>query len=166
VTDTGRFDPFAIGIDMRAGDDSADDGMSGRFHPRGFLDDVGERGTNADAAASEKSGGVGMTIDGGVVGDVVFGGDGVRAAPVKVVLLDKVALRMAADGALALMAREGRPSFLFPAPYASVVAHIRFPRGVKNAPTHANTNCEALSIVGNTDTQNCGGVRCVAREYL
>jgi hypothetical protein len=179
VADTGRFDPLAIGIDMRGGDDGADDGVRGDLDHRGLFDDVGERGTNAGAAAVEKSGGVGVAIDGGVVGDAVVGGDGVRAAPVEVVLLDKVAVGMAADGALALVAREGgaRPpplSLLRPARLAcvaGVAAHIRFPWGVKNAPTYANAKCEALSIVGNTDTQNCGGMwhacrTCVERFVL
>jgi len=56
----------------------------------------------------EEARGVGMAIDGGVVGDAKILGDAFGAAPAEEFLFDFVALGMAADGAFAVVAEDGR----------------------------------------------------------
>jgi hypothetical protein len=48
------------------------------------------------------------------------------------------------------------PRVRSPAFRNGAVRHMPSPRGVKNAPTHANAKGDGLSIVGNTDPQICG----------
>ena len=98
------LDPLAGAVEVRDNVDCANDCVGRYVHGYGSLDDGLESQTNGGGAAGEKSGGVGMAVHGGVVGDAVILGDAVGTAPAEEVALDGVAVGMAADSAFAAVA--------------------------------------------------------------
>jgi hypothetical protein len=99
----GRIDPFAVVVEVRADDDGADHAIGGGRNYHGLFDDGRELDFQVRGALGEESGGMGVAIDRGVVGDSVFLGDDFGAAPVEKFAFDFGALGMAADGAFAVV---------------------------------------------------------------
>ena len=81
---------------------SLDDGVRCGWNVLGLLDNVIEREADIVAAALKEPAGVGVSID-GALSELVELGNSARAAPLQEFLLDLVALRMLANGALALV---------------------------------------------------------------
>lgn len=97
-----RIDPAAVVGDVSKDANSFNDGVRGGRDVLGLLENVIERETEIVAAALKEPTGVGMAIN-GALGELVKGGDGARAAPLQEFLFDLVALRVLANGALALV---------------------------------------------------------------
>ena len=100
----GRRDPFAVvvhaGVEANGADDAAtaDGGLFGAFQ------EELEGGADVVPSEGEEPGGFCVTVDGDAAGDIVFVGDFVGITPLEEFLLDKLAVRVAADLAAALMA--------------------------------------------------------------
>ena len=126
-----------------------------------------------------------MAVNRGVIREAELFGDVDRMAPVKEIVLDGVAVGMAANGALARMALQvctpgrffalgelhglGNVLNIVWINFLNIVnfrtlSHVSSSAGLKSAPTHAKSNYDFLSIVGNTDTQICGGILVGTRE--
>jgi hypothetical protein len=135
----GRVDPFAVVFQAGAGADGADDTVGGGWDAVGALDDVFEGVTHVATALLEEAHGVGVAVNGGGGGQVVFFIQVVRASPVKKGFLDSLAFGVGADGAETFVA--GRIDGLLGgfAPGGSALVHVGSPLGAKSAPTDANT---------------------------
>jgi len=94
-----RLDPFAGVVDVGIDADGVDDVRGGDRNRFGLLDERTESEADGRAAAGEKPGGVGVAVDGGVVGDAVVPREGLRAAPAEEFLLEGVAVGVTADAA-------------------------------------------------------------------
>jgi len=92
-----RVDPLAVVVDLGVG---ADDGVGGGQGALGTLDDEFERVVEVAGAAPEEASGVGVAIDGGER-DAEFAVDVLRAVPVEEAAVDRVAIGVTADEALA-----------------------------------------------------------------
>jgi hypothetical protein len=104
----GRLDPFACFRDAGVSADGANDGA--RRDDLDFvyaLDKVSEGEAEVVVTTGEEPGGMGVSIDGNFIGEIVFGGNLVGALPVEEGFLDCVAIGVAADGALTLVAGTG-----------------------------------------------------------
>jgi hypothetical protein len=97
----GSVDPFAVVGEAGVGADGADKAASGGLDVLRALDDESEGGAAFALAKSKEAEGVSMAVDESAVGEVVMFADLVGAAPMEEVLLDPVAVRMAADDAVA-----------------------------------------------------------------
>jgi hypothetical protein len=93
--------PLALVIDLGVEADSGDDGAGSGADGFGLLDEVFEGGAKAGAALGAKAGGVGVTVNGGMMGDFVFVGDFLGAEPAEVVLVNEFAVGVMANRAFA-----------------------------------------------------------------
>lgn len=102
-------------IQVYADDGGANDGIGGYANRHRSFDDGAEGEAKRLVAAFKESHSVGVTIDRRVVGDAVRLGDDVWALPGKEILLDFLAVRVAAYAALSGVAAEvlSRASFFF-----------------------------------------------------
>jgi len=102
----GRLEPLSIFIEAGVEAAGADDYVGGFFEGAVFdhFENILEAAGEFTSAAGEEAGGVGVTVEGGVVGDVVVFGDVSGATPADEVALDGVAVGMGADGAAAVVA--------------------------------------------------------------
>ena len=93
--------PLALVVDLGVEADGGDDGAGGGADGFGLLDEVFEGGAKRGAALGAKAGGVGVAVNGGMMGDLVFVGDFFGAEPAEVVLVDEFAVLVMADCAFA-----------------------------------------------------------------
>ena len=93
--------PLALVVDLGVEADGGDDGAGGGADGFGLLDEVFEGGAERGAALSAKAGGVGVAVNGGMMGDLVFVGDFFGAEPAEVVLVNEFAVGVMANRALA-----------------------------------------------------------------
>ena len=100
----GRLDPFSGVVDVGVGADGADDVTRRHLHVVGMLEDQFEDTAEVPPAQRENAGGVDVAVDGGMVGDGIVLGKALRAAPAEEILLDGLAVGMAADVAPSGMA--------------------------------------------------------------
>jgi hypothetical protein len=105
----GRVNPFSGVVDAGVGADGADDGVSGDLDLVDALEQAFEDEAEVPAAAGEEPDGVGMTVNGRAIGEVVVEGDIGGAVPMDEVFLDGVAVGVAADAADARVAGGVRP---------------------------------------------------------
>ena len=99
AADGGR--PLALVVDLGVEADGGDDGAGGGADGFGLLDEVFEGGAKAGAALGAKAGGVGVAVNGGMMGDLVFVGDFFGAEPAEVVLVNEFAVGVMANRAFA-----------------------------------------------------------------
>lgn len=93
--------PLALVVDLGVEADGGDDGAGSGADGFGLLDEVFEGGAERGAALGAKAGGVGVTVNDGVMGDFVLAGDFLWAEPAEVVLVDEFAFGVMANRALA-----------------------------------------------------------------
>ena len=93
--------PLALVVDLGVEADGGDDGAGGGADVLGLLDEVLEGGAEAGAALGAKAGGVGVSVNDGLMGDSVFAGDFLGAEPAEVVLVDEFAVLVMANRAFA-----------------------------------------------------------------
>lgn len=91
--------PAAVFVEAGVSADGADDVVSGRRDAFGFLDDEVEGMLRFGGPQFEEAEGAGVTSDGASVAELVFVGNHRWADPMKEVVFDGLAFRMAADGA-------------------------------------------------------------------
>ena len=99
-------DPAAVCGEVSEGADGVEHFGAGEAVPVNILDDVAEGGLEIAVAECEKIEGVGVVVDGGFIFDAKAMHDCRGTAPVKKGFVYVLALRMAADGALAGVAFE------------------------------------------------------------
>ena len=99
---------MAVAVETTVGADGPEDAVGGWIDVGGLLDNVSESEAEIAFAGGEESPGMGVAIDGAPFNAVVTS-NVPRIDPVKEFLLDGVALRVIADGAVALVmvARSG-----------------------------------------------------------
>ena len=100
VAADGRY-PLALIVDLGVEADGGDDGASGGADGFGLLDKVFEGGAERGAALGAKAGGVGVSVNHGMMGDFVLAGDFLRTEPAEVVLVDEFAVLVMANRAFA-----------------------------------------------------------------
>ena len=88
-------------VDLGVEADGGDDGTGGGADGLGLLDEVFEGGAEGRAALGAKAGGVGVSVNDGMMGDFVFVGDFFRAEPAEVVLVNEFAIGVMANRAFA-----------------------------------------------------------------
>ena len=93
--------PLALVVDLGVEADGGDDGAGGGADGFGLLDEVFEGGAKRGAALGAKAGGVGVAVNGGMMGDFVFVGDFFGAEPAEVVLVNEFAVGVMANRAFA-----------------------------------------------------------------
>lgn len=103
----GRIDQLAFIVEAGAQSDGTNDRIGGDRNDHGLLDERRERETYMRGPLGEESGGVGVAIDRGVMGNSIFFGDDFGAAPVEEFAFDFGPLRMAANGAFAAVPKAG-----------------------------------------------------------
>jgi len=109
---SGAFNPASGFGEAGIGADGANDGVSSHSAQCiGVHDDAIECGMAIVAAKSHESRGAGVAIDDALVAELKIHGDGVGKVPVKKLLFDVFAFGMAANGAFAGVAFEGRAAF-------------------------------------------------------
>ncbi len=91
------FEKFTRFRDARIGGKGAENGVGGDSGFVHALVDGFEQGAKVAAAAREKSGGAGVAVDGGFVGDVVDARDDLGVAPAKEIVLDVFAVGVVAN---------------------------------------------------------------------
>jgi hypothetical protein len=96
-----RGHPLALVVDLGVEADGGDDGAGGGADGFGLLDEVFEGGAKAGAALGAKAGGVGVSVNDGLMGDSVLAGDFLGAEPAEVVLIDEFAVFVMANRAFA-----------------------------------------------------------------
>jgi hypothetical protein len=99
AADWGR--PLALVVDLGVEADGGDDGAGGGADGFGLLDEVFEGGAERGAALGAKAGGVGVSVNDGLMGDSVLAGDFLGAEPAEVVLIDEFAVGVMANRAFA-----------------------------------------------------------------
>ena len=99
AADWGR--PLALVVDLGVEADGGDDGASGGADGFGLLDEVFEGGAERGATLGAKAGSVGVAINDGMMGDLVFACDFLGAEPAEVVLVNKFAVLVMANCAFA-----------------------------------------------------------------
>ncbi len=105
----GRLDPFARFREASVGANGVNDGVGHDDLDFVYtLNEIFEGAAQVALAAFKESHGVGMAIDGGFIGEIVIDGDLIRAVPVDESFLDGFSFGVAADAALALVARKFR----------------------------------------------------------
>ena len=92
---------MALVVDLGVEADGGDDGAGGGADGFGLLDEVFEGGAKAGAALGAEAGGVGVSVNDGLMGDSVLAGDFFGAEPAEVVLVDEFAVLVMADCAFA-----------------------------------------------------------------
>lgn len=102
-----RFDPFAVAGEATGGANGLDYVVASDFGGVYLLDDAVEGVADVAAAAGEEAGGMGVAVDGRVVGDSEIAGDGVGTFPIEEGVFDGLALGMMADTASAAVAGGG-----------------------------------------------------------
>jgi hypothetical protein len=93
--------PLALVVDLGVEADGGDDGAGGGADGFSLLDEVFEGGAERGAALGAKAGGVGVAVNGGMMGDFVFVGDFFGAEPAEVVLVNEFAVGVMANCAFA-----------------------------------------------------------------
>jgi hypothetical protein len=93
--------PLALVVDLSVEAYGSDYGAGGGTDGFGLLDEVFEGGAKRSAALGAKTGGVGMAVNDGMMGDFVFAGNFFGAQPAKVVLVDEFAVLVMANRAFA-----------------------------------------------------------------
>jgi hypothetical protein len=88
-------------VDLGVEADGGDDGAGGGADGFGLLDEVFEGGAQRGAALGAKAGGVGVTVNDGLMGDSVLASDLFGAEPAEVVLVDEFAVLVMANRAFA-----------------------------------------------------------------
>jgi hypothetical protein len=101
----GGMNPAAVIVEVGEGADGVEHFAAGKVARVNILDDVAEGGLQIAVAQSEKIKGVG--VDSGFGHDAEAVHDRLGAAPVQKDFIDRLALRMAADGAFAGVAFAG-----------------------------------------------------------
>ena len=96
-----RGRPLALVVDLGVEADGGDDGAGGGADGFGLLDEVFEGGAQRGAALGAKAGGVGVSVNDGLMGDSVLAGDFLGAEPAEVVLVDEFAVLVMANRAFA-----------------------------------------------------------------
>jgi hypothetical protein len=109
-------------IEARIGANGAKDGIR-RDGGEGKLKDIVEHGAEVLAAAFEEAGGAGVTVNGACVVQAELLGNVKDVAPFQEILFDGLAVGVAADGTLALVAGKGLGRFLL----AQFRAHFALP---------------------------------------
>jgi hypothetical protein len=89
--------PLALVVDLGVEADGGDYGAGGGADGLGLLDEVFEGGAERGAALGAKAGGVGVTVDDGLMGDSVLAGDFLGAEPSEVVLVNEFAVLVMAN---------------------------------------------------------------------
>jgi hypothetical protein len=98
----GRIGPAAVVSEMCGDPDGLDDGVGSDWDAVDLVDDVSQGETKVVGASLVQPESVSVAVD-GAIGEIVALGDGADAMPVEKFLLDKLALRVLANGALALV---------------------------------------------------------------
>jgi hypothetical protein len=98
--------PLALVVDLGVEADGGDDGAGGGADGFGLLDEVFEGGAERGATLGAKAGGVGVSVNDGLMGDSVLAGDFLGAEPAKVVLVDEFAVGVVANRAFAGVSSE------------------------------------------------------------
>lgn len=93
--------PLALVVDLGVEADGGDDGAGGGADGFGLLDEVFEGGAERGAALGAKAGGVGVSVNDGLMGDRVLAGDFLGAEPAEVVLVNEFAVGVMANRAFA-----------------------------------------------------------------
>jgi len=93
--------PLALVVDLGVEADGGDDGAGGGADGLGLLDEVFEGGAERGAALGAKAGGVGVSVNDGLMGDSVLAGDFLGAEPAEVVLVNEFAIGVMANRAFA-----------------------------------------------------------------
>jgi hypothetical protein len=93
--------PLALVVDLGVEADGGDDGAGGGADGFGLLDEVFEGGAQRGAALGAKAGGVGVSVNDGLMGDSVLAGDFLGTEPAEVVLIDEFAILVMANRAFA-----------------------------------------------------------------
>src|ERR1700678_2378562 len=93
--------PLALVVDLGVEADGGDDGAGGGADGFGLLDEVFEGGAKRSAALGAKAGGVGVAVNGGVMGDFVLVRDFLGAEPAEIVLVNEFAVGVMANRAFA-----------------------------------------------------------------
>lgn len=101
-----RLDPLAREREAGIGADGSNDGVCCCLCAVGVLDDFVEGGVEILAAPLDKSGGMGVAIDGSLAAQLLGLVDPPGIVPVEEFLFDDFAIGVIADRALALMALE------------------------------------------------------------
>ena len=96
VAADGR-DPLALVVDLGVEADGGDDGAGGGADGFGLLDEVFEGGAERGAALGAEAGGVGVSVNDGLMGDTVLAGDFLGTEPAEVVLIDEFAVLVMAN---------------------------------------------------------------------
>jgi len=105
---SGRLGPCAFLAEAGGSADGVEDVPScDAFGAACLLDDVFQLGAVMSAAAREQFHGVGVAVNGSVIGDPVFACNFFGALPLKEGLLDGFAIRVAADDATSAVPFEG-----------------------------------------------------------
>jgi len=104
----GGFGPAAIFVEAAVGADGADDVVGGCLDGLGLLNNQVEGMLRSRGALFEEAEGAGMAPDGSAVAELVFVGNHRGADPMEEVLLDCLAIGMAANSAADSMVIEVR----------------------------------------------------------
>jgi hypothetical protein len=96
-----RGRPLALVVDLGVEADGGDDGAGGGADGFGLLDEVFEGGAERSAALGAKAGGVGVSVNDGLMGDSVLASDFFGAEPAEVVLVDEFAVLVMTNSAFA-----------------------------------------------------------------
>ena len=99
--------PLALVVDLGVEADGGDDGAGGGADGFGLLDEIFEGRSERGAALGAEAGGVGVSVNDGMMGDFVFAGDFFGAEPAEVVIVDEFAVGVMADRAFAGVSGEG-----------------------------------------------------------
>jgi hypothetical protein len=93
--------PLALIVDLGVEADGGHDGAGGGADAFGLLDEVFKSGAERSAALGAKAGGVGVSVNDGLMGDSVLAGDFLGADPAEVVIVNEFAVGVMANRAFA-----------------------------------------------------------------
>jgi len=108
----GRLVPSAVVVEAAIGSDGANDAVCRRRVECGFLQDFFESESDASAALLEEAECVSVPVDRGAMAKLIFMSQFAGPSPHEEALLDGVAVRVIADGAVDAMVVEAGASAL------------------------------------------------------
>jgi hypothetical protein len=139
------IDPASFGGEAGVGAHGAEYDAAGYLHVVDLLYDGIEHRVGIFAAAGSKAGGMGVSVDRGVVSQAVFAHDLAGVTPDEVVRFDFFAARVAADTALTGVAEKVWREADFAASDDLVDVHVSLSGARHICPTHVNgiiTSCQ------------------------
>lgn len=101
-----RLKALAVVRHLRVGADGAEQRVGGDLGLLAALNHALDRGAKIAPAAGEEAEGVGVAVNGGMVFDLVVGGDVVGTAPVEKLFLNGFAIGVVADSTMAPVTAE------------------------------------------------------------